>query len=73
MTDTRKLNAYITMSGLSRLEVANHIGLSLNSLWKKINNKVEFKASEIYKLCSLLKITDKDSIFFAENVDFKST
>ena len=69
MTDTRKLNAYVTMSGLSRVDVANRMGLSLNSLGLKINNKVEFKASEIYKLCNILGITDKDSIFFVEEVD----
>ena len=71
MTNTRLLNAEIIKSGLTRDEIAHKLGLSLNSLGKKINNKVEFKASEIYTLCEVLLITNKDIIFFVLNVDFK--
>lgn len=69
MTNTRLLNAHITMSGLKREEIANKLGLSLYSLQKKINNKVEFKASEIYNLSAILGIENKDSIFFVEKVE----
>lgn len=69
MTNTRLLNANITISGLTREKIAEKLDISLNSLGKKINNKVEFKASEIYKLSKLLNIENKDSIFFADSVD----
>ena len=45
-------------------EVAEKIGISLQSLSYKINNKIEFRASEMERLCNLLNITDKDSYFF---------
>lgn len=73
MTNSKLLNLEIRKSGLSRVEVAEKLGLSLVSLGKKINNKVEFKASEIYKLIFLLDIGDEQvfNIFFADVVDLQ--
>lgn len=67
MTNTNLLNAQITKNGFTREEVAKTLEISLTSLWKKINNKVEFKASEIYILRKTLNIHDSkdvDEIFF---------
>jgi len=73
VTNSKLLNLEIRKSGLSRVEVAKKLGLSLVSLGKKINNKVEFKASEIYKLIFLLDIGDEQTfnIFFADAVDLQ--
>ena len=68
MTNTPMLEKYIEESGYKRNFIAKQIGLkSAYGLARKINNKSEFKASEIETLCKLLKIgaKDKNAIFFA--------
>ncbi|MEG0896871.1 MAG: helix-turn-helix transcriptional regulator [Ruthenibacterium sp.] len=69
MTDELRLKAAIVLSGLSRQEVADSIGISLYSLHLKLHNKREFKPSEIAKLSKLLNIEDKDAVFFVEQVN----
>ena len=73
MTNTALLNYAIARSGMDRQGLANTIGLSLNSVQKKINNKIEFRQSEIQKVCNALELTneEKESIFFAQAVDCK--
>lgn len=71
MTNTTMLTKYIDESGYRKGHIANALGISSYGLMLKINNKSEFKASEIAKLCELLKIPkkDRDTIFFAKAVD----
>lgn len=75
MTNTTKLEMAIARSGLTKRFLAEKLGLSNMGLYKKINNFTEFKASEIEILSELLKLTpyERDAIFFASDVDFKST
>lgn len=73
MTDTKILRNLITESGLKYQHIAQMLDLSTYGLQKKIDNVNEFKASEIFKLCQILDIEDKDlkeRIFFALQVDF---
>ena len=67
MTDTIALRKAIEKSGLKYGRIAKEMGISSYTLQKKINNVVEFKASEIKKLSSLLSLSDaqRSSIFFA--------
>lgn len=65
MTATNELRSLIAKKGYTQGYVANKLGISPQSFSYKLNNKVEFKASEIEALCVLLCISDKDSIFFA--------
>lgn len=67
MTNTSLLERYIERSGYKRSFIAAKIGISPYSLALKIDNKFEFKASEIQTLCNLLGIDTKDrmDIFFA--------
>lgn len=69
MTNTELLEKKITASGYKRTYIAKAIGLkSYYALSKKIKNETEFKASEIEKLCDLLKIDsleERKAIFFA--------
>lgn len=67
MTDTKALRAVISESGLKYKRIAAEMGICPYSLQKKIDNKAEFKASEIVKLASLLSLSnsDRNSIFFA--------
>lgn len=65
MTDTYALEDAINRAGKTKKEVAQHLGLSEQGFLLKLNNKSEFKPSEILKLCKLLCLKD-NSIFFAE-------
>ena len=71
MTNTTLLEKYIEKSGYKKSYIAEQIGLTAWGFMLKVNNKSEFKASEIDALCKLLKISNKDrmAIFFATKVD----
>ena len=71
MTNTKKLRALILERGLTQEQVAANLGITQASLNYKINNKREFKASEIKALVELLNIPDGDvsMIFFTPDVD----
>lgn len=73
MTDTLKLKALLVLNGYTQKDIAKILGISSQSVFKKIHNKSEFKASEINKLCGCLKIDNKQAVFFAQCVDFNST
>lgn len=68
MTNTTLLEQYIGKSGYKKSFIAEQLGLTTYGLTLKINNKSEFKASEMTILCKLLKINakDKEAIFFAK-------
>jgi hypothetical protein len=68
MTNTSLLEQHIEKSGYKKSFIADQLGLTAYGLALKINNKSEFKASEMTILCELLKINakDKEAIFFAK-------
>lgn len=70
MTNTLKLKALMVEKGFTQEQLAKKLGISEQSLNYKINNKREFKASEIQALTKILDVQDVDSIFFARDVDF---
>lgn len=63
-TNTKKLKARIIEKNYTQAQVADFLKLSYQSFSYKLNNKVEFKASEIQLLCELLEIQNKDEYFF---------
>ena len=67
MTNTSLLEQYIEKSGYKKAFIAEQLGLTAYGFMLKVNNKSEFKASEMQILCQLLKISakDKEAIFFA--------
>lgn len=71
MTNTAKLKAKIIEAGLVQDVVAAQLGMTSATFNYKLNNKTEFKASEIKKLAMILKLTVEEvfDIFFAEDVD----
>lgn len=69
MTNTLKLKALIMEHGFTQEEVAKRLGISAQSMNAKINNKREFKVSEIQALTKVLDVQDVDGIFFAHDVD----
>ena len=68
MTNSIELEVAIIRSGYTKKEIALHLGITPATLYKKINNVRDFKASEIEKLSQLLSIKDKSAIFFCSKV-----
>lgn len=67
MINTKLLKAAIAENGMRQSEVAEKIGISMQSFSSKINNKTQFKIDEVYNLCSILNINGKiEKIFFAQ-------
>ena len=75
MTNSNELRAAITRKGMTQEQVAEALGITTATLNYKINNKREFKTSEVKALVDLLEIKkeDIDKIFFANDVDCEST
>lgn len=69
MTNKEKLEQAIKDRGLKKAFLAEKIGLTPAGFCNCLNNRAEFKASQINTLCDLLGITDlaeKEAIFFAD-------
>lgn len=71
MTHSAKLEGKIVESGLNQTWIAEQLGMTLATFNYKVNNKTEFKASEIKKLAEILHLTadEVNEIFFADKVE----
>jgi transcriptional regulator with XRE-family HTH domain len=72
LTDTDKIKQLISESGFKMQYVASKLGITRAALSLKLNNKSEFKTSEVAVLCELLGINSlekKEEIFFMKKVD----
>ena len=71
MTDTHLLKEKMAASGYKLRFIAQEIGLSYQGMLNKVNNKHDFTAPEIQKLCEMLRLSnaEKEAIFFASVVD----
>ena len=68
VTDTVALKKLISDKGLKMKFVAEFLGLSYYGFQLKVENKQEFKTSEVAALCELLGINtleEKEKLFFA--------
>lgn len=69
MTDSNALRSLIENKGLKMKFVADYLGLSPYGFQLKVDNKKEFKTSEVAALCELLEIgslVTKENIFFCK-------
>ncbi|MBR2132239.1 MAG: hypothetical protein IJ955_06840 [Oscillospiraceae bacterium] len=76
MTDSKLIRDVIRDRGLKIKYIAKEMGLSPYGLQKKMDNISEFKVSEVEAFCSAvggLDIQARQRIFFADEVDLKST
>lgn len=76
MTNTTEIEAIITKKGLKKKAIAQQLRLSAYGLALKLNNKNEFKATEITKMCDILgvkSLREKERLFFATEVENNST
>lgn len=71
MTDTKLFRQKVKSSGLKYRFLAELIGITPYGLQKKIENKTEFKASEIAALSDALGLStsERNAIFFASKGD----
>ena len=70
MTNSLELELQIKRIGISKKDLAKRLGISEMSLFNKIRNETEFKASEIVALTEALNLTQeqRNNIFLANNV-----
>ncbi len=61
--DANLLRAQMVKKGKTQSQVAKAIGISENSMSRKLLGKREFRLSEVQKLCSYLDILDPKEIF----------
>ena len=76
MTDSAALKELIKAKGLKLKFVADFLGLTSYGFALKLNNKQEFKTSEVAALCDLLEIKslkEKESLFFKQKDDLNSS
>ena len=68
--DYSKLKGRINEKKLTLTDVANRIGITIQSFSKKLNGEVDFKTTEIDKLMNILQISKReiDIYFFEEEV-----
>lgn len=67
MVDTQLLESLIASSGKKKSYLADQLGISIQSLKLKIDNKSDFKTNEVAVLCrelDITRLTDKEKIFF---------
>ena len=57
MTNSNALRAAIVGAGYKVPQLSELMGISVQSLYNKINNRTEFLASEIDTLCECLHLT----------------
>lgn len=71
MTNSALLKEKIGSSGISITFLADKCKISRDYFYKKLNNEVEFKQSEIIALQDALHLnqSERNDIFFAEKVD----
>lgn len=69
--DLMLLNSKIDEIKIPITTIAEKMGISRQTFYLKMSGQREFKASEIEKICDILRLTDeeKSSIFFADRVD----
>lgn len=72
MVNKELLDKKIEDSGLKKEFIAKSLGITRAGFYKKATNGSEFTTGEVAILCKMLsitKLTEKESIFFAEEVN----
>jgi hypothetical protein len=67
--NTQLLDAKIEESGLKVSFIISKLGLSPEGFYKKKRGEIPFRTAEIYVLCDLLHLSDKEKslIFYPES------
>ena len=76
MVDTQLLDERISASGKKKSYLADQLGITVQTLRRKMKNDFAFTTDEVQDLCDVLGITDMSEmkrIFFKRNVEKTST
>lgn len=75
MADLQLLKEIIKASGVTMVALAKNSGIKRETLYNRLDGKGEFTAPEIVGLTKALRLskTERESIFFANEVAFKAT
>lgn len=71
MTDTLAFKALLVKRGYTLEKLSDELGITISTLSYKVNNRRQFKPSEIIAIKNILGMTsaERDSIFFGDDVD----
>lgn len=71
MTDIKEFEIALLKHSKTKYDIAELLGISMQTLYNKLNNLVDFKVGEVEKICKFLKLTLKEmmKIFFAKQVE----
>lgn len=58
MLDAQKLKGKIVEAGMTQGELAKTIGISQNTLTRKLTGRRDFTVGEVVRICDALHITD---------------
>ncbi len=58
MLDAQKLKGKIVEAGMTQGDMAKIIGISQNTLTKKLKGRSDFTVGEVARICDALHITD---------------
>lgn len=74
MTNSALFRESVARAGIKYKFLAEMLGITPYGLQKKIDNRSEFKASEIFTASEVLNLSEQDrnSIFFCKEGDYKS-
>ena len=66
--NVNRLKGKMAEKDITQASLAALIGISTNSLSRKMLGKREFRLSEVVDICKVLEIEDPKGIFFEESV-----
>ena len=68
MFDVRKFDAQLALRNISRKELAEYLGISEATMYRKIKSGGRFSRDEINKMIDLLEIEEPMTIFFTNKL-----
>ena len=68
MMNANLIRGKIIGAGLTQAKTAELVGISSNSLSRKLTGQREFRLSEVCSLCNVLDITDPTPYFFTSKI-----
>lgn len=71
--NANKIKAKIVERGMTQGEVAKIIGISPNSLSRKLKGKRDFLLSEVIALCSVLELDNPEEIFLDKKSQIRNS
>lgn len=68
MFKKKKFLAYLTENGITVSEIAQLLGISKTTLYRKMNGESDFYRNEILKIATIIPSSVVNDIFFDEKV-----